>query len=72
MRKAENNVIPVDSSRFDAIPGMIEDTPFAVTSYFHLRRKSCDLFADDAENPDLGLSCPMPPIPTFICSAQTR
>jgi hypothetical protein len=51
-------MIAVDASRFETIAGLIGDTPFAVTPYFHLHRESCDVFADDAENLEFGVIVP--------------
>lgn len=56
-------MIPVDANRFEAIAGLVGDTPFSVTPYFHLHRKSCDLYADDAANPQLGVIVPHVPYP---------
>jgi hypothetical protein len=51
-------MIPVDTNRSDAISDLIGDTPFTVTPFFHLRWRSCDLYADDAVNPQVGIIVP--------------
>jgi hypothetical protein len=42
---------------------MVGDTAFTVTPYFHLRRKSCDVFADAAKSPRFGVIIPHTPYP---------
>lgn len=56
-------MIPVEASHYETIAGLIGDTPFSVTPCFHLHRKSCDVFADDAENPNFGVIVPHVPYP---------
>lgn len=56
-------MIPIEPNRFETIAGLVGDTPFAVTPYFHLRRKSCDVFADNAVKPNFGVIVPHVPNP---------
>lgn len=44
-------MILLDSRHCDAIADILGDSPFTVTSYFFLRRRGCDVYADDAEKP---------------------
>jgi hypothetical protein len=53
----------IDANRYETVASLIGDTPFAVTPYFHLARKSCDVFADDAEAPSFGAIVPHVPRP---------
>jgi hypothetical protein len=56
-------MIPLEPGQFETIAETIGDTPFTVTPYFHLRRRTCDVYADDANQPHYGAIIPHTPRP---------
>lgn len=64
-------VIQLDPDRFDEIAGRVGDTPFTVSPYFFLRRRACDVYADDAQHPSYGAIVPHTPAPdVYVFGAQ--
>lgn len=50
-REDEQPMVQLDECHFDAIAEFVGDTPFAVTPYFLLRRRACNVYADAAGQP---------------------